>query len=76
MDSLQPFIPLFSGLKTSVYNLFTQNIIDYQVVTDSYSLLLGVVNIKADFGDALSIRYDTLHTYVEGQVWELCLQRD
>ena len=49
-------------LNAGIYNLFVYtDIIQYQAVGDSYSPLLGVVNVKGDFGDITNIRYHTLH---------------
>lgn len=37
------------------------DIVQYQAVVDSYSPLLGVVNVKGDYGDVVSDRYNMIH---------------
>ncbi|KAF7644713.1 hypothetical protein LDENG_00217150 [Lucifuga dentata] len=54
--------PYPSDLKTGIYNLFVYtDIIQYQQVSDSHAPLLGVVNVRGDFGDVVSIRHNTIH---------------
>ena len=54
--------PYPCDLNGGVYNLFVYtDIVQYQPVGDSYSPLLCVVNVKGDFGDVVSLRYNTVH---------------
>ena len=54
--------PYPCDLNAGVYNLFLYtDIVQYQAVGDSYSPLLCVVNVKGDFGDVVSLRYNTVH---------------
>lgn len=47
-------------LQAGVYNLFVYtDIIQYQTIGDSYSPLLGVVEVQGNFGDTVNIRYNT-----------------
>ncbi|KAF7650868.1 hypothetical protein LDENG_00119470 [Lucifuga dentata] len=56
--------PYPCDLKTSIYDLFVyMDIIQYQQVGDSHAPLLGVVTVKGDFGDMLSIE-DKVYTEI------------
>lgn len=63
--TLSPFsrpTPYPCDLHAGVYNLFLYtDIVQYQAVGDSYSPLLGVVSVKSDFGEVVSLRYNTVH---------------
>lgn len=54
--------PYPCDLNAGIYNLFLYtDIVQYQTVGDSYSPLLCVVNVKGDYGDVVSLRYNTVH---------------
>lgn len=54
--------PYPCDLNAGIYSLFVYtDIVQYQTVGDSYSPLLCVVNVKGDFGEVVSLRYNTVH---------------
>ena len=54
--------PYPCDLSAGIYNLFVYtDIVQYQTVGDSFSPLLSVVNVKGDFGDVVSLRYNKVH---------------
>ena len=54
--------PYPCDLNAGIYNLFLyMDIVQYQPVGDSHSPLLSVVNVKGDYGDVVSLRYNTIH---------------
>ncbi len=54
--------PYPCNLRTSIYNLYVYtDIIQYQAVGNSYSLLLGTFKVLGDFRDMVNIRHHMIH---------------
>lgn len=54
--------PFPVDLNAGLYNLFVYtDIIQYQAVGDSYSPLLGLVEVAGKFGETVNIRYNRIH---------------
>lgn len=57
--------PYCADIKAGLYTLFVySDIVQYQLVRDSFSPLLHMVDIAGQFGDVITWSYDKVHSYL------------